>query len=114
MRSRRFRKRIEIYETTAVSDGVGGNTVTSALLGTSWADLRSVNKKTDLSQFGINNTQLAIEVTVRKRNDLAYNSINQFIVYGGENYNIVSFPTNTNFDNSLITFIAVKQQTKSV
>ena len=84
------------------------------MLGTSWADLRSVNKKTDLSQFGINNTQLAIEVTVRKRNDLAYNSINQFIVYGGENYNIVSFPTNTNFDNSLITFIAVKQQTKSV
>ena len=114
MRSRRFTKRIEVHETTAVADGYGGNTVTSALLGTSWAELKSINKKTDLTSFGISNTQLAIEVTVRKRNDLAYNSINQFIVYGGENYDIVSFPTNQNFDNSLITFIAVKQQTKTV
>ena len=36
MRSRGFNKRIDIYETTTVSDGFGGSTVSDTLVTSSW------------------------------------------------------------------------------
>ena len=110
MRSRRFRKVIQVWQNTAVSDSYGGSTITPTKISDTWADIRTVNKKVDLSDYGLNNSQLAVEVTVRKRSDFSYNSSNQFIIYNGQEYTIVGFPTNTNFDNSTITFLAVKEK----
>jgi len=118
MRSRGFNKRIQIHETIDAPDGFGGNKITSQFITETWADIRSMSQNKpftkDLTDFGISNKGLAIIVKVRRRNDLTYNSINQFIVYAGESYVISSFPENKNFDNSFITFIATKEQTKSV
>jgi head-tail adaptor len=109
LRSRRFKKRIEIFELTDVSDGFGGNTVSEAKIGESWANIRTLGNRTDLTDFGINNTDLAVEIETRKRSDLTYNSINQLIKYKGDTYSIVSFPTDQDFKGSIIKFIAVKQ-----
>ena len=118
MRSRRFNKRIEVYQTGVISDGFGGNTSSETLITSSWAEIKSLNTNSRFGKtstdFGMNNTQLGVMVTVRLRNDITYNSINQFIKYAGEKYTIASFPENKNFDNSYITFIAIKEDLKSV
>lgn len=110
MRSRRFRKRIEVYEYSTVADGYGGNTISESLLATLWADIRSVNKKTDLSQYGISGKALVLDVTIRKQTTFNLSSVSHFIKYNSEAYTIASFPTNDNFDNRLINFFAVKQE----
>ena len=113
MRARKFRKRIEIYQLTNVPDGFGGNTISESLLGESWCDITTVSG-VDVTEFGINNTQLVVEITTRKRSDLNYNTINQLIKYKGENYTIISFPTDQDYEGSFIRFLAVKEQDKSV
>ncbi len=118
MRSRRFTKRVQIWQAESEPDGFGGNTIKDELITSSWAELKVLtnnrNASRNTTDFGISNTQLGVMVTLRKRNDINYNSINQYMMYNNEKYIISSFPTNVNFDNSLITFIAVKQDTKSV
>ena len=114
MRSRKFNKRIDIYETTAVPDGYGGNTVSVALVGTSWASIKTLNpgQKTYLTEFGILDANSAIMVTVRKRNDFTYNQQTHYFVYRGENYIINSFPTNIDFEDGFITMICTKEANK--
>lgn len=116
MRSRRFRKIIEIWQLSDVSDGFGGNTTSETRLTSTWADIRSLSANnrygSTSTDSGINHAQLGVMVTVRKRNDLTYNTLNQFIKYNDKKYTILSFPENKNFDNSTITFIAVKQDEK--
>ena len=119
MRSRRFRKRIEVWQLENVSDGFGGIKAANEMkLTTTWADIRSLSANSRYqsggTDFGINNTQLGVMITVRKRNDLTYNTMNQFIKYNNEKYTIISFPENKNFDNSTITFIAVKRDRKYI
>ena len=114
MRARRFNKRIELWQTESEADGFGGNTLKTELITITWAEIKALNKYINTDSFGISNTQLAVHVTVRLRKDLTYNSINQFIKYANESYTISSFPENKNFDNAFISFIAVKQDTKTV
>lgn len=109
MRSRQFRKRIEVWQTSEVADGFGGYTVSDTFFGYTWANIKSINSNRDLTLFGVNNTQLAVEVTVRKRSDITYDGVSQYIKYGGKKYMIVSFPEDVNFDGSIIKFIAVKE-----
>lgn len=108
MNARRFRKRIEIWETTPVSDTFGGNTVSEAQIGTSWADIRTRDNESDNTEFGVTSNDLVVEITLRKRSDLTYNPKNQFIKYNGDRYTMVSAPTDTNFDGLYIKIIAVK------
>lgn len=115
-RSRDFRKRVKLYQITEVTDGFGGYTIEDQLLTTTWAEIKSISQKPQndiLTDFGINNANLAITITVRKRNDLTYNTINQYITYNGDKYNILTFPENKNFDNRFITFLAYKEPLKS-
>jgi len=118
MGARRFKKRIQVWQTLRVENGFGGNTLNTQLITSTWADIRSLSSNQRFSDktsnFGISNTQLAIIVTVRQRNDLTYNSINQFVKYAGQEYTISSFPEDKNFDHNYITFIAVKEDTKVV
>ena len=116
MRARKITKRIEIWQTVEIADGFGGNKKYNQQITTTWAEVKTLNNKFNvrLTDFGISETQMAISVKVRLRSDFTYNSINQFIVYRGESYTINTFPTNTNYDNSYIEFIAVKEAVKSV
>ena len=112
MRARKLRKRLEVWETGQVGDSFGGYTVSETKLGDSWADIRTLDRNIDVTQFGIQNTDLAVEITLRKRSDITYNGINQFFKYKGDKYNVISYPTDVNFDGSTIKVIAVKQQNK--
>lgn len=116
MRARNITKRIEIWQTVEVPDGFGGSTSSEEKITTTWAEVKTLNNKFNvrLTDFGISETQIAISVKVRLRPDFTYNSINQFIMYRGESYTINSFPTNIDFDNSYVMFIAVKEAVKNV
>jgi hypothetical protein len=115
--SRALNKVIEFYQTKNVSDGVGGYKVFNEYITESWAEVKTFNngsRSADLSQFGINDTSSAILITTRKREDINYNSVNQFIRYGGVNYVVTTYPTDVDFKHSFIQFIAVRQVTKKV
>lgn len=119
MRARKYIKRIEFWQATSAADGFGGNPVTTEeLITSSWASVetvgsnsRYVSRATDL---GITDPNTAILVRTRFRRDIDYNAINQFIKYRGVSYIIQSAPTNANFFDSEIEFIAVRQKTDSV
>ena len=80
MRSRKYSKRVEIWQTTGVADGYGGSTVTEALLLKSWARLRTINPER-LTALGLTDTTHAIQLGLRHRNDLDYNQEGLFIKY---------------------------------
>jgi len=116
-RARQFTKRVEIWQTSTVVDGFGGNDVDDTLLTTSWAKVetmsggRFANRTTDL---GITETNQGVLFTFRKRNDLAYNSINQYLMYRGAKYIISSFPDNVDFNDAYIEIVAVREAQKTV
>lgn len=118
MRSRRLQKRIEVWQTNDGGDDFGGNTIVyDTQITKTWAEIKTLTETSfgaRLTDLGITNTQLAISVKVRKRSDFEYNSINQFIIYNSDRYVINTFPTNTGFNNTYISFIAVKEMTKIV
>ena len=116
-RARQFTKRVEIWQTAAVVDGFGGNDVADMLIATSWAKVetmsggRFANRTTDL---GITETNQGVMFTFRKRNDLTYNSINQYLKYRGVKYIISSFPDNVDFNDAFVEIVALREAQKEV
>ena len=116
--SRQFTKRVEIWQVSSVADGSGGNIAgNDTLIATSWAKVETMgvtgrfsNRSTDL---GITETNQGVLFTFRKRNDLVYNSINQYLMYRGNKYIISSFPDNVDFNDSYILIVAVKEALKN-
>lgn len=111
MRSRRLNKRIEVWSATPTSDGFGGNTITEALLTSSWAEIKTAKpNRSDLTtDNGILDTNNSVVITLRKRNDLTYDSQIHFFKYRGEKYIINSFPVNVDFEDSFIKIICTKE-----
>lgn len=117
MNSRDYNKRVEIWVTSAVPDGFGGNKVTSRLLTNSWAKLETVDlfsQNVLNTNYGLNDSANSLKVTVRKRNDLIYDLQRIYLIYRGQKYIIKSFPTNTNFEDNTITFIVTKEPNKQI
>ena len=119
MRSREYNKRIQIWQTGTTADGFGGSTASSdTLITSSWAKVETFglnSRYTDrATSLGITNTTNSIRVLMRKRNDITYNSINQYLMYRGEKYIINNSPNNINFTDVDIEIIATKEQTKQV
>ena len=115
MRARTFNKRIELWETTSTADGYGGNIVTDFLVTSSWAKIKTFNpggRNNSTTDFGILNTQNAITITFRKRNDITYNTATQYVKYRGNKYIITTDPTNIDFEDSYIQFIGQRQNEK--
>jgi len=111
--ARQFNKRIEFYALTPVADGFGGSTISETYLSTSWANIKTFNigsqYQKQATDFGVNERQGAIIITVRKRNDLDYSAIKQVAKYNGEKYIIKTNPTDVNMGHSYIQFIGVKE-----
>jgi len=110
MSSREFNKRISIYSIKPVPDGFGGSTTSETLLSDSWAKIESISpgKSKSLAEFGIDDPQNSVQITVRKRKDLVYDAEIHFFKYSGQDYKIASAPTDTNFEGRFITFIGSK------
>lgn len=113
-----FRERIEIWQTSTVSDGFGGNEVISQKITESWANIQTmgINSKyaSISSSEGVGSSSNGIVVRARKRSDITYNKINQFIKHKGVSYMIQSEPVNVDFQNKIIEFVAVRNELKTV
>lgn len=111
MRGRAFNKRVEIWNTSSVSDGFGGNTVTETLAGTSWAKIETSNpNRSDLSgDSGILDAVSSIVITMRKRDDLTIDMQTQFIKYANQKYILNSNPIDVDFKDSFIKIVCTKE-----
>tara|TARA_R110002072_G_scaffold5165_2_gene34339 strand:- start:2199 stop:2603 length:405 start_codon:yes stop_codon:yes gene_type:complete len=114
MRSRKLSKRIEIWQTSNVSDGFGGNTVAETLIASSWAEIITLNNTNRSTDIGITSATNTIKVRLRKRNDITYNSVNQYLKYRGFKYIIQNQPFNVGFKDEVIEILAVKEEIKTV
>ena len=114
MRSRKLSKRIEIWQTSNVSDGFGGNTVAETLIASSWAEIITLNNTNRSTDIGITSATNTIKVRLRKRKDLTYNSVNQYLKYRGFKYIIQNQPFNVGFRDDVIEILAVKEELKTV
>lgn len=115
MRSRKLSKRIEIWQTSNVSDGFGGNTVADpTLITSSWAEIITLNDINRSTDIGITSATNTIKVRLRKRNDITYNSVNQYLKYRGFKYIIKNQPFNVGFRDDIIEIIATKEELRSV
>ena len=113
MRSRKLSKRIEIWQTSNVSDGFGGNTVAETLIASSWAEIITLNNTNRSTDIGITSATNTIKVRLRKRNDLTYNGINQYLKYRGFKYIIQNQPFNVGFRDDVVEILAVKEELKT-
>jgi hypothetical protein len=115
--SRRFTKIFELWQTSEEEDGFGGFISSDDFqIGKSWCEIKTANasSKYRSTDNGITSNTNQIIITTRKRNDITYNSINQFIRYRGEFYTISNEPYEVAFDNMLIEIVATKDLTRSV
>jgi len=114
MRCRKLTKRVEIWQTSNVPNGFGGNSVAETLITSSWAEVITLNNTNRSTDIGITSATNTIKVRLRKRKDITYNGINQFIKYRGYKYIIQNQPFNVGFRDEVIEIIAVKQEIKTV
>ena len=115
MRARVFSKRIEIWQTSSLSDGFGGNTVDDILISRSWAKIETAKSNANnLNDIGLDDMSLNLLITVRYRHDLPYNGINQFIKYRGERYEFSQAPDEMDLNETFVKLIATREKKNEV
>ena len=118
MRARALNKRIEIWQTTEISDGFGGYKTFDQRITTSWAkvETKKQHKRGDErdTEVGMNDYSEQLTITMRYRKDIAYNSVNQFLMYRGVKYTFTMSPQDIDFSSTFISLTASRQKTKSV
>jgi len=114
LKARDYTRRIDFYQTAAVADGYGGNTVSETLVATSWANIRTPKDSQRLMDLGVTDPTNTIIITLRHRNDIDFNAVNQFIKYRSVKYVITNAPINLGFGDVEIEIIATRQALDSV
>ena len=116
MRGRKFTKIIEIWQTIRNPDGYSGNDTSPILLTKTWCSIRTANASSRFrtTDNGITTATNQIIITTRKRRDITFNNVNQFIRYRDEDYVISNQPYETDFDNSFIEIVATKVESKNI
>lgn len=115
MRARQLNKRIEIYQTRTVSDGFAGETMYDELITSSWAKVETHDDKQQRqSEVGVDDYSQKLKITMRFRNDISYNSVNQFLMYRGLKYTFTVSPNDTDFSSTFITLIAQREVLEEV
>lgn len=102
---RKYKHRIEVWLRSAVSDGVGGQELGTAIqLGTSWCDIQTiaVNKLTD---YGLDESRQAVTIETSYRNDIDYSLPGIYFVYQGVNW-IPDQTPRVNLQKRIITITA--------
>lgn len=87
MISRKYTKLIEFHKTTTVADGFGGNTVTTELDFTCWANVTTKNA-IRITENGQNDNFVQTTFIIRNRYNLNVSIKDNYIVYNGLTYNI--------------------------
>jgi head-tail adaptor len=87
MEARKYTKQIEIWETTTVPDGFGGNTVTTALLRTVWSFVKTKNASFENENGQNDNLQKQVFV-IRQNTNFTLSLKDNFIKYKNKAYNI--------------------------
>ncbi|MCB0448416.1 MAG: phage head closure protein [Gelidibacter sp.] len=113
MRARHYTKRIDFYQVTSVPDGYGGNTITEDLITSSWCNISTPKNTQRLVDVGVTDILNTIVITLRKRNDINYNAINQFIKYNGFKY-VIQGVIDKDLRGIEIEITATREQTDSV
>ena len=114
MRARALNKRIEIWQTTEISDGFGGYKTFDQRITTSWAKVETKKDHKRDAEVGMNDYSEQLTITMRYRKDIAYNSVNQFLMYRGVKYTFTMSPQDIDFSSTFISLTASRQKTKSV
>tara|TARA_R110000851_G_scaffold49122_1_gene118347 strand:+ start:429 stop:794 length:366 start_codon:yes stop_codon:yes gene_type:complete len=114
MRCRKLTKRVEIWQTSNVPNGFSGNSNVPTLITSSWAEVITLNNTNRSTDIGITSATNTIKVRLRKRKDITYNGINQFIKYRGYKYIIQNQPFNVGFRDEVIEIIAIKEGLRTV
>jgi head-tail adaptor len=108
-----FTKRVEIWGDAPVSDGFGGFIQESTFLASSWAKIKTVSNTARntqrISDLGIIDPSSAIIVTLRYRNDITYNGVNQFIKYKDVKYVIKTSAISVDLKDTYIEIIAARE-----
>ena len=114
--ARWFNKRIEIWQSQSTSDGFGGATMQDIKITDAWAKITttSQNGGQELGEIGISDPMRSIKIMLRKRNDINYTAVNQFIIYQGQRYEVKTEPTDLDFNHSFIEFWATRVRSKNV
>ena len=97
MIARKYTKYIEIWKTTTVADGYGGNIVTDAIDYSMWANV-TAKTSSRLNENGQNDNFVQTVFTVRNRVNLDLTIKYNFIKYNDVIYNIDSI-LNIDLDN---------------
>jgi head-tail adaptor len=97
MIARKYDRIIEMWVTSNVGDGYGGNTVTTELDYTLWANV-TTNNSSRTNENGQNDNFIQLVFTVRNNPNLNISIKDSFIVYNNVTYNIDSI-LNIDLDN---------------
>lgn len=89
MIARKYTKAIGIWKTTNVPDGYGGNTVTTALVYSVWANVNT-KRAYRQNENGQNDNFVQTVFTIRNRYDIDLSVKDNFIKYNGLIYNLDS------------------------
>ncbi len=107
MIARKYTKHVELWVTTTVSDGYGGNTVTTALVQNLWANVTAKTSNRQ-NENGQNDNFVQTVFTIRNRFDLVLSIKDNFFKYNGLIYNIDSV-LNIDLDNIDIQIYATQR-----
>lgn len=86
-KSRNYTKLIQLWKTTTVTDGYGGNIVTTELVYPMWANVVAKSGVL-LNENGQNDNVVSVLFTVRNNPNINISVKNNFIKYKGLEYNI--------------------------
>ena len=108
MIARKYTKAIGIWKTTTVSDGYGGNTVTTALVYSVWANV-AAKRAYRQNENGQNDNFVQTVFTIRNRYDIDLSLKDNFIKYNGLIYNIDSI-LNLDLNNIDVEIYATQRE----
>lgn len=99
MRARKYNKKVELWQTSLVSDGFGGSGVSPNLLKSIWCKFITLDRISRSTDLGLTETTNTLIIQLRKRSDFDFNSETMFFKYRGDNYMIQSEPINVGFED---------------
>ena len=102
MIARQYNRKIQIYKTTTVADGYGGNTISDVLIGSFWAEVKqnSAFKDNSLGKADIKNNY---SFKIRANSNLNPDIDNLSIVYREVKYVV----NDIRYDDELFRFINI-------
>jgi len=114
MRARQLNRKVYIWQTIKIEDGFGGSKTYNELITSSWAAVRTHKDTRRDTEVGVSDYSEKLDITMRYRNDIRYNSVNQFLMYKGVKYTFTMSPMNMDFNEAFVTLTASRQKTNSV